>query len=1101
MRGTISRFCGGFIRIAALATTVALASMSARAMVITGNISSNMTIRGDFEMEVLGSTTVTISGIIDGSGRIKKLGTGTLRLSNANNSFANGVLIERGRVYADNVKALGPGKVTIGGDPTASLQQLWLVAAGTYNNDFEIASEQYSATEPAIYVYPTGTTTLNGRITSSCKKVMIRVGQSTSSRGNVVFNGSVELGEDTWLTLMTWGNATFNSSLVCKDLIGGTASGQTGSVIFGADSQPSIGRATALFTSNCQLQDEAKSLGRWYWTNCWTSAYQKFTMNGHDQSTPSISFHESPEFVQRFFNGSCNPETDGPSITSTAPATLTVTGDVHIAEGYTVGTLTNQVAYVHLMGDVSLRLDAWTNAYVQTLRLLPSTTTGGLDVERGTLRIEAPVTFRNLTSIRVGGDGVLDVALTNCPGAFTDISGADARYPSDQYVERMFASVTNLEVYGKFRMNDIYEADPLPSVSQLALGSGARLETPNGYVLRVGRFLINGVEQAPGVYSPGQMVNGGIVIVEGGTTIGCNWMGTNANESVQYGYNWEGYGQWPPDLTTGLLTPYFASKGERIVFDMPVTFKGMRLKAPTNKGTKLQKEKGVGGRGAKIGLLGGGIVTTDGTSTSASARRTHVVEPPIVVHTDQSWDLQTASTVLLEGGFTDGGTRGVRVYKTGRGTLGLLGTNVLSAGSALVVPAPSSNQGTLGVTGTVHLAGAIIISNGNFTVNGRIAGSKGGINRANPVHGGDGTLTFRQYSSAYLFRLNSAELDVPVWLVPSASGRLFTLLAGTTNIVRGPVTAEASSISTITQITTSGARIEFEDRVVINCVCRTQNQGAVVFRNKRVESNGGNLFYVYSPTAGVTEFDCVGNAFRNPDTGGLTFDYNQGKAVFDVSLAVTNGTLRFNDMNERNVYASLCDLGSTSQRVDRLVGMCPNGAVNPAVIYGDGAWLEIAGNGMSSTNGAAISNNVNIAKTGSADLLFYGRDFESTGDIFIGNGRMEFATNASWRCGSRISVVGPGCLRLDASERFSNRVRLQLDNLWDYFGELEDVWRLELPEGVTQSVASVTMDGVPVHGGFLGNTNYNPSVTWHDDRIEGAGVIKVANKASVIRFR
>lgn len=605
-----------------------------------------------------------------------------------------------------------------------------------------------------------------------------------------------------------------------------------------------------------------------------------------------------------------------------------------------------------------------------------------------------------------------------------------------------------------------------------------------------------------------------------------NWMGTNANCSVTWGANWNGYARTDElPLGDGTLTPHFSTEGTNVVIDMPVKFYGMAIKAPASgkQGVTFAREPGVGGRNATIGLMKGGIEAQDGTSatsTTAANRRLHLLEPPIVAYESQTWNLWACSSLWFLNGFSDGGVSGVRIEKSGNGSLALFGTNTLVAGSSFVVPGVSGNaNSTVSITGAVHLAGSFVISNGNLNVTGRLAGPKGALNLAEPQLGRDGTFVYRQSAAAKRLTLSDAEIAAPLWIIPYTSGYVFFLANETYNVVKAPVTVSSSSstlsctINTRPSATLPSAEVVFEDRIVAsNCTMKLSGLGRATYANRRVAENGGNIFYILSVQSGTMDFSCTGNAFVKPDAGGLLFDYGNANPVhFGVDCAITNGTFHFGNAADSTVsYKSVCNLGCTSQRIDRLVGVCKvptTGAVttNAATLTADGGWLEIAGNGLASTNGICLSNCVNIVKTGSAYLLFYRQTIKNQGALILKNGLTEFESTATWPTSDRVVVEGPAELKLNAKEQFSPRTRLTLNDTVEYDEWQEPVvtnfCRLTLPAGVTQTVASVCLNGSFATGGIWGNTNFNAHVVHHTESIQGEGVLKVGFRGSIFRFR
>lgn len=1145
---------GGFSRrISALALALGLFSPSLAADI---NISTNWTLNSTFTLNE-GANRVCMGGVINGGGKLVVNSPGGIRFDKSSPDWIGGIELQDGFLDPRQPMAFGTGQVLVypnsGKKPYINLGLYagTTVVSGAFTNDFrqiwEVAEgatdEDYSSDTASIQVGCDANTykggnhiTWQGDMRFSDSAVM-QVGTSetySSDNQRLYVNGDVTLesGVGT-LYLRTWGNFYFNGNLSAWRIYAGNAWSQKYTVYLNT---PLLDvRQIVLYSSNFKLMENCpEEIPQLHWAWSWDSARYKLDVNGRSFKTPGLSFTERKGALQRFFSlnssDSCSFTSGGPSVGNSvagANAWLTLTGGLAYPRGYSEPIETNYTALVRFVDNISLRMDAYTNTCMQTLRLMPSTTKGAIDVNCGKLRIEAPCSFKNLTSIRVGKDGILETVLTNCPAPFEafGITTVTNFVPYDGYVENIYNSVTNLEVNGRFLITDLAEADPLPNLKVLTLSPDARLELPAGTVLQLKHYIRYNArtgqyeEQPSGIYHPTEMVRGGTVVVDSGDTVDCIWTGTNSILSIDYGPNWKGYsGNDTPILRSGLAKPLFAELGTNAWFTGNVPLRGLRLKAPAGVakggGVRLMREPGANGANSVISLYGGGLSAEDGTSTTTANHRNHTIDIPVRVYQDQIWSIQQASSVSLLKGFSDDDMPGTRVSlaTTGKSmALALFATNSLAADSSFVVPkGTTSNGGTLAITGAVHLAGAMVVSNGSVNLTGRLAGRRGQLNDAMPTLGGNGTFTYFQGSTTYRFTLDDAQIDAPMWMMPYSGGSLFYLTETGHNVVHAPMIVQSQTVKSSTAITlnTQGGEIIFSDLfMATNCIIKAQTANRivchVVFENRRYAENGGNRFWIYAPSAGLTEFNTPYNTFVDPDNGGLTFDYNNGTARFNVDLAVTNGTFRFNNYTEKNIYASFCDLGSSSQRIDRLVAVhTPGGLLNTASMFGDGAWLEIAGNGMSSTNGMVISNCVNIAKTGSSSLLFYDRDFYHTGELVVSGGLVEFATNATWKTSSRVVVNGPGSLKLDASERLSPHTQLKLATTYDPFDDsVTNLWSLVLPSGVTQSVASVSRDGSMMQGGFLGNTNFNPAVTWHDDRIEGAGVIKIARRGSVFRFR
>ena len=115
------------------------AAFAVVAMVRAGDVATDMELTGVNDIDVPSGETWTYSGVISGSGSIRKIGAGTLVL-NAANTFTGGITITNGAVRADKEGCLGAGRVFFNNASADKiLTQLQLNADGaTFANNVHI---------------------------------------------------------------------------------------------------------------------------------------------------------------------------------------------------------------------------------------------------------------------------------------------------------------------------------------------------------------------------------------------------------------------------------------------------------------------------------------------------------------------------------------------------------------------------------------------------------------------------------------------------------------------------------------------------------------------------------------------------------------------------------------------------------------------------------------------------------------------------------------------------------------------------------------------------------------------------------------------------
>ena len=156
-------------------------SASAATISTAASLASNLTFGGS------GSGTVTLSGLLAGSGSLTKNGSGILTINNASNTFSGGTIINAGQLTM-NVQAnaaLGTGPVTLNSGATLFLERINATNPLTLNGGTIVASNGFGDSWNAA-VNLTANTTINAPYNMS-------FGGSISGAGGFIKTGASQL--------------------------------------------------------------------------------------------------------------------------------------------------------------------------------------------------------------------------------------------------------------------------------------------------------------------------------------------------------------------------------------------------------------------------------------------------------------------------------------------------------------------------------------------------------------------------------------------------------------------------------------------------------------------------------------------------------------------------------------------------------------------------------------------------------------------------------------------------------------------------------------------------------------------------------------------
>ncbi len=616
-----------------------------------GTVSTNLVLDGEYEIYVTNNVTVTFSGMISGTGPIKKTGAGTLVLANADNPFSGGFHILQGYIRVDAAGAIGSGEVHFDGSLKSTedkkygvVRQLnFNVADATFANAFRFTGLESVSNTPMILA--TKSVTLSGAVVNDTAMVgncynTFQSGTNTGASAVLRFTGAVS-GACTYQRLQTYGNIAFEGPFLMPNATLSTGGGRyfTGTLSF-AHADTSYKYITANGnTLRCDAENVLGPAVYYVGSNLKDANKSRLELNGFSQKLISLGFKLA------------NTE-DVVLVKSDSPATLTLIG----TDAYAAGTL-NVTAYQRLCGALSLAVDAVNYpTFTQTFSYAAHTMTGTLSVSNGTVIANNSATFKSVPELHIGSGGALQMA------------GSTSA----------FAGVTNLVVDGQLTF-DSTALTPLPTdhTTDVRLGGSAELTLPAGMTLRVKTLTIDGVNFDNGMYACGgaitQLKGAGSILVDNGEeeVIDAVWTGAGGDTHVSTVANWNDTGV-PSALMSGKVRATFASGGTNALVDGTVKMQKLIFNATNDFAINAFSPS------ATLTLGSEGVQVSPAEGESA---RAYTLGVPTALPLSQSWEVGTNAALAVTQGVTT--EPGIALTVAGDGTLDLGGTNTFATTSMI----------------------------------------------------------------------------------------------------------------------------------------------------------------------------------------------------------------------------------------------------------------------------------------------------------------------------------------------------------------------------------------------------------------------------------
>ena len=618
---------------------------TAAACAFAGDVATGMELTGINEIDVPSGETWTYSGVISGSGSIRKIGAGTLVLTNAN-TFTGGIDLTNGVIVAAEQGALGTGQVMLrNAASTPKISLRFAKKDAVVENYIRTSNNSSNADNSNPHIMVRENTTFTGNIYSLANTFYFgnenrnKNSYSTAYPTNIVegdFSTYTSATSPRGVSIATYGVIIFRGKVPVRGTVSvGCFDSSQGAVV--------------LDTDDCSVRNFALHSGSLYCKrkNVLNGAYLGVSRNHNSKA--HVDLCGLDQTVAYFYdvNQTSFPATGtGYEINSpSGAATLTVTGGAVNA---------SCTCHFAINDEVTLLLDA-DPTYTCNFSTRANGTTGDLIVSNGTFAVTDTATFKSVPRIIVAEGGVFNISST---------------------VTEALSGVTELEVSGQFRST---ATSPFVSdVLHVQIDEGATFDL--GGTLNIASLTMRGVALDEGRYThlEYEEIAEGTTLVVPAQKRTIAWTGAGADENIATALNWTG-GE-TPNLTGGGLTPVFAEGGSRALIDRLLYLDGLSF---AGNGFTL-KQDGAAGQ-----------VTVAGSSISFAAAegdsvRTFAFDVPIATAEVQTWNVPPNTTVELKGGFS----AAKNVSKSGGGNLTFTGMNAF-AGALVISDGATTFAGTV----------------------------------------------------------------------------------------------------------------------------------------------------------------------------------------------------------------------------------------------------------------------------------------------------------------------------------------------------------------------------------------------------------------------
>ena len=1026
-------------------------------------VADNLVLEDEYRIEVAAGKTVTLSGVLSGTGWLHKVGEGKIVLSGVN-TYSGGTYIEYGEAEATRDRAFG----------TAAVTNIWRGYSGKYDskkpfngfildrsrivfnaaadcalegggfpNDFVLlgncpsgdSSNSHPDNAPLLMA---ADTTIRGNVSAPEGVLILYCGRYGSVAAQSTLGYTHHLYGDvsaksSW-RLTPYGHVHVHGRLLTK--LDAAAASSGGGEVWLYNPLNAMGASVDSYNNVIECMDadvlDGQKLNWYYPANLAATAYGlkpgSCILNGHDQTIKALTCSTGKEASGYNVNPTLNYPSANVITGEDEPCTLTINGG------------DNDKCFVALWGPLDLVIDKTAAAKSQALEFRTnSTMRGTLDVRKGTLVLRKGYALKHVPEIVVEKDGVLNVEEST----------------------NTFAAATRLVVTGQVNFAANVVKPFADGKLDIALGTGGTIAFPEGETLFVNSLTLpDGTRLGDEVYEAGTIpgVSGATIVVSTAEPTSATWTGGGASDKrISTAANWSTAPRCPTFVSG--LSATFASGGSEAIVDRSVYLDALRFDAAD--GFALT---GDGVDGHELFLKG------DITFAETAGTPLYAIDAPVVKRDGGVLDVPTGTTLRL-GDFsvttaTAGGTP-KEVLKSGGGRLELTGTTVVD--------------------------GRLIITNGPVRLSGTITTSSG-VDATESVEGARPSACPGQFTLAAAYRaghggsnqeveLDNVLVEKPIYILTADDTAMtkFTTAANSTNVFKGCVT----TANVVNQHVRMGAdsTIVFEGGVRMPWSFR-QYGGTVIFRCSVNEWSSSYGWYAIQGRT-IWERPCTLAGIAADGTGVHEF-LASGVLTKDACMQL-NGTgacgYLFHSTTQTVYWVTTKSSSKTVFRGDegaRLIVRATKASTNTSDkdFQNSKVFCPVAG-------GLSVEMDPIFA---GATLTFKNGTSTSTGDLTVRGGTVSFADKASWQTAGNVELFG-GRLVVNDSKTFGKDSRVHLAT-----GAV-----LELASGVREKVGELYVDGQRQADGTYGSPA--SSAEHKSDLFDGTGILKVGDLGVILLVR
>ena len=1006
-------------------------------------IDDDIEIVGDITVEVTQSQTLTLNGVVSGTGSITKDGTGTIVFTNGGNTFAASegpsVIVNRGTVRADAEGAFSSGVLKCAMSQTGSQWTAIIAfnaAGATFSNDIIIEGEAY-----AYSLYFNESATLTGKIDAH---TMTALGINYLSNGTTrlgkkgTFTGEVDVGEGE-LRIYTIEDTEFVGKLICGTLVmnqSGAYSGRVGKVIL-SNGGNMIG-TISMNGSNLE-PTESGALGgaRYYIRGKQTGGdYTQLKLGGKNQTVKALDFNSALEFT--------SGQTDC-RISSASAATLTIVGD-------TTSALTRCYLY---SANIAYALNVDTEKYPDFVQTFsgplsgavtgadrPMVSTQPLTVRAGKLRLDNDMKCQKVPSIAIGEKGELQL------GAVTSV----------------LTGVSEITLDGKLVIEATASLPFTDNKIDMTVAKGAEITIPEGMTISLKSLTVDGVKQYKGFYSSAnlpQIKGSGQIYTDGElpTKVEATWTAGGAGDtSIGTAANWD---KAVPSFTGYSLSAFFATSGTEALVDRKLELCRLAFDAPNGFALKA-------GANGEVSIGADGLVIA-AKQTEDDPDLSYAIEPAVALYDEQTWTVPVGRLLTLGNGFSN--ADGAFTTVTGSGTLVWNGTNTLAA--------------TATFDNTLLKVEDGLVASVNHEWEGSITGGAASTK----------VMEFSVDTVGTGIELANGIIEKTIRFKKTKSGvPIIVAKQGTTNEISGYI-RQADNVYTGFMTETNSVLTVSGGYMSSSTLTSKYGPGTLRIRNRSFGACGGTLgfscqdgaviFDVASPD--IDKWLPIGTKVGVATSVEFNADRVATKARFAAGVPA-DGNNKFYLNASTAETPCQAEFHATVQNFQQVL-------VGPwTTLHGDtGSALCVIGNQDNDDHvveaaravQGRIEGALSIQMGGTGTLLLKSQAFASTGDLVVTNGVLELAADASWANGANVIVSGNGCLKLNAKQNLGKTVtKLQVS----------ENGTVDIAAGVGVTVAEAWVGGVKLEDGVYRKSDETPWLT-------GEGCLRVGQTGVLLIIR